>query len=176
MDADLMNPKGRRLALVAGIVCWVLLALSAGSPAFHLEDGRGPNRQATFPGWALLLFGWLGLVSMAKGDLGWGALGWCANLGFFLATVALMLRQYRIAIPAGAAAVAVALTSFQLRGIHLGDLVPKGEIVGYGAGFFLWLAAMGLSFVAPTWLFFLTRGPRPEAEESAWPTDDYTGG
>jgi hypothetical protein len=77
----------------------------------------------------------------------------------------MMLRQHLVAIPAGAAAVAFALTSFLVRDVRQGDLVVKGDIVGYGPGFDLWLSAMVLSFAAPTALWWVSRrtaadGPR----------------
>src|SRR5262249_41920588 len=140
--------------VVAGIVSWVLLAVAAALPAFHVAGRAG--RPGDVQGWVLLVFGWMGVFQ--------GAAGWFANPCFFLATVAMMLRADRIAIPAGAAAVAFALMSFLVRDIRQGDLVVNGAIVGYGPGFFLWLSAMVLSFAAPTCFWLLSRASLPGAD------------
>jgi hypothetical protein len=160
----------------AGIACWLLLAVSAGLTAFYLS-GRGGTlvRGPDLQGWVLLFLGFSGVVWMFGGALGWGAVGWCANPCFFVATVALMFRQYRLAIPTGAAAVAFALTSFQLQEIRCGDMAPSGKIVGYGPGFYLWLSAMGLSLAAPACLSYLSHGAGSGTGESQWPTEDEFG-
>src|SRR5262245_17062222 len=100
IEAGTMNGTNHRTtAAVAGVVCWILLVASTPFPALYVD-------KSSYHGWSLLFLGWSGIVWMVGGaSLGWGVIGWLANLFFVLATLALMVRHYRIAIAAGAATI-----------------------------------------------------------------------
>ena len=77
--------------------------------------------------------------------------------------------KYRAAFVTGVLALSLAITSFLLRDIEAGDLhgpSHKEDIVGYGAGFFLWLSAMVLFFAASAILFYRSCRVRPKVDMS----------
>jgi hypothetical protein len=161
----MIDPKRLRLTpVMLGIICWALVAVSAALPPFDPAPISRGTLIHELRGWVLLCFGFYGPWGVIDGKEPWGAIAWLANPCLFFATVLTMSRRYRAAIPFGAAAVAFALTSFKLPEIQGGDLTPHGKITGYEAGFFLWLSSMTLSFAAPTYLYYLSRG-RPQEKQ-----------
>lgn len=124
-------------------------------PVFSLQ-----GRQHAEPGVSLLLIGWLGLFEIFDGHF--ESLGWLANPLFLIATILLLRRQYRRAFMSGAIASGFATTSFLIHEMMINEAGHSRAVVGYGAGFWLWQAAIGLCALAPAAL--LMRSRRPTAQ------------
>ena len=156
--------KRKSLGTAAGVVCGLLFAASLGFPVFYFPPETylvgGQRAASEVPGWKVLLWGWDGMVRYNSPPTFQGHAAWLANPCFLLGMILLMRQRYRAASIVGAVTLAVALTSFRLTHTWI-DPGSQRTLIGYGPGFFLWLSAMGFSFVAPVFLFFLTRvGPR----------------
>lgn len=131
-----------QLSTVAAASCWLLFVAACCLPAFRLEGRPEPE-----PAIGLLLIGWLGLFQLLDGQI--DALGWLANPFFLMSTLLTLARSYRPALASAAVAVAFALTSFLIREMMVNEAGHTRPVVGYGAGFWLWQAAIGLCLLAP---------------------------
>jgi len=124
----------RWTAIAAVIVSLLLLVASLCSPAFLFGPGN------VYPGWFLFFFGWIGVFKMLSGEF--DALSWCANPCLVVAIILLLNREYRAAMIASVVTCGFAACSFLLKEINLGTSSSKAAIIGHGAGFYLWLAAI----------------------------------
>lgn len=97
----------------------------------------GPGPGETWAGWAVLMLGWLGLMT--------GQVSWLANFGF-VACLFLMIRPK----PPGMGSLAIGgLTlALALHGLgwswvyrNEGPAAVPTPIAGYHAGYYLWIAA-----------------------------------
>lgn len=139
-----------QLSTVAAASCWLLFVTACCLPAFWLEGRPEPE-----PAIGLLLIGWLGLFQLLDGQI--DALGWLANPFFLLSTLLTLSRSYRPALASAAVAVAFALTSFLIREMLVNEAGHTRPVVGYGPGFWLWQAAIGLCLIAPAFLLAMQR-------------------
>jgi hypothetical protein len=127
----------REIAAFALISTGVAFIASLGFPVFY-----GTNR-STIYGIECLLFGWLACAYPS----------WFANVLLLTWAISLGARRYRIAFVMSALAVPLALTSLTVTDFPT-DMAGGKQVLGYGAGFFLWLAAMGLAVVSSIFLFY----------------------
>ena len=119
--------KYAALALIAG---W---AASLAMPVATLGPGEGE----TWAGWAVLMLGWLGLMT--------GQVSWLANFGF-LACLFMLIRPK----PPGVAGLIVGgpTLALALHGLgwswvyrNQGSAAVPTQIAGYHAGYYVWMAS-----------------------------------
>lgn len=107
-----------------------------------------------FDGWVLFLMGWLGIVGLN--------FGWFANLVMLGAWIAFAAQSRFVARILSVVAVLVAADSVRLIGTYVPldeANVNKAVVSGLGLGFYLWIGAMALLFVASL--------PRPAGDGSS---------
>jgi hypothetical protein len=153
----------KNLGAVAAAVCGIVFLASLCFPVFYFPEETylvgGKRAASTIAGWEVLLWGWNGMVRYSSPPLFQGHAAWLANPCFFLVLVLLLAQRYRAALIGGAVTIAIALTSLRLTHTWI-DLGSERTLLGYGSGYYLWLSAMGSSFVAPVVLLVLTRSAR----------------
>jgi hypothetical protein len=146
-EPGIMSRMMNYVALVLLVAWGVSLALPVAT--------FGPAADETWPGWAVLTLGWLGLLT--------GQFGWLANAGF-IACLILMIRPRapgRLGIALGLATAGLALHSLGWSWVYRNDgprAVPA-PIMGFHAGYYLWVAttvAAGAMLLA----YALTNRPR----------------
>ena len=97
---------------------------------YYIDDAD-PRKWS--PGWGLLLFGWMGLLS--------GTLAWLANPLLFVSWVFLAMSKFRLAFYVALGAFLFAM-SFLLNSEVISSTRPDySKIVGYGIGYWLWIAS-----------------------------------
>lgn len=159
--------KPESVAIGLGVICCLLWLSSAAFPAL-----AHPKEEETLGG-KLLLVGWAGIQHMMQEP---GYLGWIANPIFALAVLAMMGGWYGTALISSACAAGLAALSFRLVPSNVAPGLHKA-IVGVGPGFYVWQAAMGLSFVGSLGLFLLSRyksaGLQPTDEDAQESQERY---
>jgi hypothetical protein len=83
------------------------------------------------PGWVSLLFGF-------------GYLAWFANPLFVLGVVLLLLKRFSLALAVSALSLILATTTFFIREAEYNEAGHTASVIGYGAGFYLWLASISV--------------------------------
>jgi len=97
---------------------------------YYIDD---PDPRKWSPGWGLLLFGWMGLLS--------GTVAWLANPLLFASWVFLAMSKFRAAFYLALGAFLIAM-SFLLNSEVISSTKPDySKIVGYGIGYWLWIAS-----------------------------------
>jgi hypothetical protein len=108
-----------------------------------LNDGyyvEGSNPEAWASAWGLLLMGWMGLFS--------GVFAWLANPLLFVAWMLLALRLTQAATICTIGAI-LCIGSFLLHdSILIDEAGGRARILGYGAGYWLWLSSAIVFFAA----------------------------
>lgn len=122
-------PSSRHL-LICAVSCWVLALFMTG-----LVVG---GKFEEWPGWQLVMWGWLSLL-MAN-------LAWLANPVFLLAAV--LLYDGRRAIGLSLTALLLSLDIFRLGRVALDESGATAPVYAYGWGLTFWLGAMCLLVAA----------------------------
>jgi hypothetical protein len=149
LQTDLAGPpsaKGKALILLGFVA---LYTIACGLPALHLE---GPQRQ------------WYGVELMVMGPLGlkYRQIAWFANIDAVIALWCVMQGRTTAAIVLTGVAFGLALQTLWLPGM----VIPVGEqefekvrVLGVGAGFYVWVAALLIPLAAA----FLLRHSRTKS-------------
>jgi len=107
-----------------------------------MNDGYyidGPNPRAWAPAWGLLVFGWLGVTA--------GTYTWLANPALCYAWISMFRRKYRFSVLAAIIALLL-MISFVFQSTVVSSEAPTySKIVGYGAGFWLWIGSAAIQIV-----------------------------
>ena len=97
----------------------------------------GPGADETWAGWAVLMLGWLGFML--------GQFAWLANFLFIAALILMSLRRPPLvwSIVIGAATSLLALHALSWTWVYRneGPATAPSAVLGYGAGYYLWIAA-----------------------------------
>jgi len=136
------------IAVVSSLISVAIVFASLFFPALYLRAPNGASSE--WPGGMLFFFGWVRILSMM-----WDGLGWLANVLLMLAVLDSVNRQYRSPVIFSAIGFALAMTSFLMKEVWLNEAGTKGVIVGYGAGFYLWMSAIALNLVTSTVVYAL---------------------
>src|SRR6058998_1091754 len=116
---------------IAGIVLAAVLFLS--SLFFKtLRLSRGDS--SFLIGFACLLFGF-------------SYLAWFANPLFLASIILLSLNRSRMALATSTASVILAATTFLIQKAPFNEAGHMANVVGYGPGFYLWIASISVIFV-----------------------------
>lgn len=116
---------------------WALALVIAWAASIMLPVATfGPEEDATWQGWAMLMLGWIGLLI--------GQPGWLANVGFALCLV-FMLRQRppgRWGMAVGLVTAGLALHSLTWTWVFAneGPKAVPSPITAYHVGYWLWIA------------------------------------
>jgi hypothetical protein len=124
---DRVQTKAAKAVLGLSIVSFVTCLTQDG---YYIDDS---NPKAWSPAWGLLVFGWMGLLS--------GTFAWLANPLLFGSWVLLAMSKYRVAFYLSLGALLFAV-SFLLHSEVISSTKPSySKIVGYGIGYWLWIAS-----------------------------------
>jgi len=115
-------------AAIAAIGCFVA---SLPLPCLWLEGDR-----SAMVGWVLLLWGPFGVLN--------GVIAWYANLLLPVMLVLLLRRKYRLVVLCGVPCLALALSTLAMRQMVVTERPDYATVIGYGPGFYLWLASLAI--------------------------------
>ena len=73
---------------------------------------------------------------------GFSYLAWFANPLFLVSIVLLSLNRSDMALATSTASVILAATTFLIRNVSFNEAGHMANVVGYGLGFYLWIASM----------------------------------
>ncbi len=110
---------------------WISIALYAlclAFPAYYIGEAHEPQNS-----FSLLLMGWLGPLD--------GHFSWLANLFYLLALI--MYKKPNVSVGFGLLALILALSFLSHKRIIVSEAPTYKNIVGYGYGYFFWVAAIG---------------------------------
>jgi hypothetical protein len=96
------------------------------------------------PGWVCLLFGF-------------EYLAWFANPLFVLGVVLLLLKRFSLALAVSVLSVILATTTFFIREAEYNEAGYTASVIGYGAGFYLWLSSISVLFLTSLVAALVTR-------------------
>jgi hypothetical protein len=120
----------------------LLFGLCLFGDGYYIE---GPNPRAWSPAWGLLAFGWLGV--------GAGGTAWLANPCLLLGWVALARRWKPVSIILAASALLLVISFLGVDRVIASEVPTYAHVVGYGIGYWLWLASavalLGANLVDP---------------------------
>jgi hypothetical protein len=116
---------------VAGIVLAAVLFLSS----------LGLNTLILSQGDSSFLIGFVCLL------FGFSYVAWFANPLFLLSVVLLLLNRSGMALATSAASVIPATTTFLIHKAPFNEAEHMADVVGYGPGFYLWIASISVMFV-----------------------------
>lgn len=110
------------------------------------QDGFYTGAHNPWPGWNILLTGWLELMYLK--------VNWFANPVLLLAYFFMLIKQYGLAAIASLTSVIFA-ASFLARKTIVMDTIS--HITGYGIGYWLWLASFIIMLLSSLYLFYVSR-------------------
>jgi hypothetical protein len=96
------------------------------------------------PGWICLL-------------LGFEYLPWFANPVFVLGVIFLLLKRFSLALAASALSAILAITTLCIREAPYNEAGHTASVIGYGAGFYLWLASISVLLLTSLLATLVTR-------------------
>ncbi|MYM39444.1 hypothetical protein [Duganella qianjiadongensis] len=107
-----------------------------------MNDGYyidGPNPLAWSQAWGLLVFGWLGITT--------GTYTWLANPILFYAWISMFQSRYRSSALAAIIALLLMISFFFQSTVVSSEAPTYSKIVGYGAGYWLWIGSAVIQIV-----------------------------
>ena len=97
----------------------------------------GPGADEIWAGWAVLMLGWLGFML--------GQFAWLANFLFIAALILMSLRRpprvWSLVIGGATSLLALHALSWTWVYRNEGPATEPSAVLGYGAGYYLWIAA-----------------------------------
>ena len=139
-------PGGRfsRWRSVAGVfvaISIVVFICSLGESTYR-TDWPGEPHGSCF---VLLLIGWLGVLG--------GIWAWLANPALLGAWISVWSRRTRpLALLCSLAALGFALTFLGQKEMDVDEAGNHAKIISYGAGYWVWIASIGVMILGCTWL------------------------
>ncbi len=128
--------KTGRVRLYVMLASILLFIASLTQTAYYVSNAN----DGECPAFLALLTGWVGL------GIG-GQLAWLANPLLLLSWIFYM-RKKKAALYTSMGALLVAISFTFYREIVINEAGTMGDITGYGRGYFLWLASIGLMAAA----------------------------
>ncbi len=128
----------------------------------------GAQQCSDWPGWSLLLFGWMGIFSGLAAFAAWLAnpvllIAWLLTL---MGSIGGGLWFKTPAVLAAAASLGLALSFRSITTLVLNEGGSASAITGYGAGYWWWVGSAALALVSAIWL---PQGGRIRRAEGAAP-------
>ena len=136
-------------ASVVGGLCSVLYFVSWWLPALYYSRDPAPVQIGKYPGFALLLLGWMEALSGSTCGM-----AWMANPCFAVGILALIRRQFGWATLILGVACGLASASFGVKSVCIDQAGSMATVLGFGPGFWVWYWSMATSFVA-SFLFWI---------------------
>jgi hypothetical protein len=155
---DIRLRNHRRSNLVRGIALSASVALFLGSLAtecFYVD--RNGIADSYGIGMMLLLIGWLGVLTAIP--------AWLANPALLMAWATLFVRQRLVAVVVAGLALGFSLSFLAQRDILVNEGGGKSAIVGYGPGYWLWIASIGVLLVGASLGMILDSNARRESPD-----------
>jgi hypothetical protein len=90
----------------------------------------------------------LGIVCLL---LGWTQLSWFANPLLLVAAVYVLARRPRWALVPAALAIPIALSALGMDRVWINEAGTEADVVGYGWGFYLWIASLVAMLGTAVW-------------------------
>jgi len=121
------------------LICSLVVSVSVGLFAFSLSQPcfYVGNTSWWGVGYWILIFGWVGFMD--------GKLAWLANPALFLAWIFIFSRTNRNAsVIFGMSAMALSITFLMHDDVIINANGDRRKIVGYGTGYWTWLASIAL--------------------------------
>ena len=118
---------------IAFVLSGTLYGISLFCPVFTFQEGNS----GFLPGFVCLAFG-----AFAR------QIAWYANPLYFVALIALGMKKRYITALFSCSALAIALATLSIKQIERNEAGDMTAVVGYGAGFYLWLSSMFVVLVA----------------------------
>jgi len=133
------------IVLITRLVSLILLAVAITQKSYQLDNGNPAG-----DGTATFFMGWLGVF------YGGAGLCWLANpIGV---ASALMMRSYPlIALLASAFALIIALAFLCFDKVVANEAPTYAKIIGYKAGYWLWIGSMAVLFTGNLLSYFSTK-------------------
>ena len=128
-----------RLPKIITLLGVIVFAASLTQNCYNIE---AHNPELSSPGLYLLLIGPIGVM--------YGIFEWLANPVLFAAWVFSFAGKNKIALLLGIAASALMLAFLFRRTIVASEAPTYAKIIGYGAGYWLWLTSAGLVIMSGT--------------------------
>lgn len=125
------NDHKKRVRKIALLTSGILFGISLFCPVFRLQEGN----------WGFLL----GFVCLL---FGFEHLPWYANLFYFAGLVALMFRRMIVTGILAVCAIALAMTTLQIKEMPRNEAGNMTAVIGYGPAFYLWVASMLVLVIA----------------------------
>jgi len=149
-----MPAKASKVVLALSVVLYVVCLTQDG---YYIDD---PDPRKWSPAWGLLLFGWVGLLS--------GMLAWLANPLLFVSWVLLAASRFRAAFYVALGALLFAMSFLLYSEVISSTKTDYSRIVGYGIGYWLWIASALILAVGTGVLTIRSKPdarPEPRADE-----------
>jgi hypothetical protein len=121
--------------LIATSVAFFLASLT--QTGFYLGE---ENRNA-FPGWGIVLMGWLGVISHQN-------VAWLANPALFFCWLATVSGSRRVAIGFSLTSTLLALSFFLCETMTASAANDDPKFITIGPGYWIWLASIATAFTA----------------------------
>lgn len=139
-----MQPSTIRTVKPAKLEAGILAALWGLSLLLPVM-AMGPAKQNVFPGWGILMIGWLGVLVFQ--------FGWYANLAFLASIGLLLSSKRRTAWVLTAPAALMILTADALTWREMYGDNGSGPIQSFAAGYYVWIAVMIGTAATLTWRY-----------------------
>jgi hypothetical protein len=125
------NDHKKRVRKIGLFISGILFGISLFCPAFRLQEGNS----GFLLGFVCLFFGFEHLP-------------WYANLFYLGGLVALTLKRMFFTGFLAAVAIAVASTTLRIKEMPRNEAGNMTAVIGYGLGFYLWVASMLVLLIA----------------------------
>lgn len=120
-----------------------------------------PGTCSEWPSYALLFMGWLNLYAFPSAGY-----VWLANPALLLAWLFAFTGRKSLAVVLSLAALALSASFLRVPEVLVAEQQPPAPVVGYGAGYWLWLASCAAAFIGAA-LMRPEPGVRPKMPAAA---------
>lgn len=135
---SLLNPQRNPLPLLISII---LFLISLTQDGYYIE---GSDPRAWSPAWALLLFGWLGVMG--------GVFAWFANPLLIVAYKFMRGKSYLKSCVCSLLSLCFAVSFLLHDNIISSEAPTYSKITGYGYGYWLWLASISTMLIGSIYI------------------------
>lgn len=131
------RPRVTSILITSSIALFVLCLATDG---YYIE---GSEPRAWSPGLGLLLLGWMGIGS--------GGTAWLANPLLFLGWILFFFKQPVFSLLCSVGAIALMFSFLFVDFVIASEAPTYARVIGYGIGYWLWIASAASLLVAAFW-------------------------